>query len=321
MVQPVCVEYSHFGMDTGITYRVYGKQAETAVQAMQAEIQRLEHLLSRYLPHSDIDSINRQAGKEMVPVKDETCEVLSRALMLSQLSKGLFDVAIGPLVALWDYKHAASAPGKTRILETRSLVDYRDLMVRRDGNLVGLRKTGQSIDLGGIGKGYAGSCCIHLLQTYGIVSAFVDLGGNVSTLGSKPDGSPWKVGIRHPRHTDSLLGALDTSNTSVVTSGDYERYFEDAEGNRWHHILNPTTGYPAQSGLMSVTVVCRDSWLADALSTAVFVAGMEAGLELLSHFSGTEAVLVDDHLQVFITQGLTSSFRPGQGVDVSMVKG
>ena len=255
----------------------------------------------------------------MVKVQTETYEVLERAFDVSVLSQGLFDVTVGPLVDLWDYKHAVCAPKKEKIVHALSFVDYRDVVLNRKRCMVGLQKRGQSLDLGGIGKGYAADCCIRLLRTMGVSSAFLSIGGNVSTLGNKPDGSPYKVGIRHPRKADSLIGALSVTNASVVTSGDYERYFFDKEGKRWHHIINPVSGYPADSDLVSVSVVHENSMIADALSTAMFVAGRKAGLELLLQFPQAEAILVDEQLQVYVTPRLVSQFEMAQALVCTVV--
>jgi len=223
--------------------------------------------------------------------------------------EGLFDITIGPLVDLWDYKHAFEAPEEARIQQVLPLVNYCDLVLDPEDRTAKLRKSGQTIDLGGIGKGFASDRFIEILKESGIASAFTNIGGNVSTLGNKPDGSPWCVGIRHPRQDGCLLGAVGVTGKAVVTSGDYERYFIDREGKRPHHILNPTTGYPTKSGLISVTIIGDSAMTADALSTIVFVAGMESGLELLAAFPGTEAVLVDHRQRVYITKGLKNCYQ------------
>jgi FAD:protein FMN transferase len=136
----------------------------------------------------------------------------------------------------------------------------------------------------------------------------------VAALGTKPDGSPWRVGIRHPRQENCLIGAVSVADKAVVTSGDYQRYFVDSKGKRHHHILNPTTGYPSESGLVSVTIVADSATVADALSTILFVAGMKTGLELLRNFSGAEAIFVDRDLLVYVTQGLKDCFQTDEGI-------
>ena len=172
--------------------------------------------------------------------------------------------------------------------------------------------------MGGIGKGFASDRFMEIFQEYGVVSAFSNIGGNVSTLGSKPDGSPWRVGIRHPR-LNGLIGAVEVTGKAVVTSGDYERYFFGKDGRRFHHILNPITGYPAESGLLSATVVAKSAVTADALSTAVFIAGIGKGLALLEKYPMADAVLVDEKLRVYVTQGLRRNFQASNGTNVKYI--
>jgi thiamine biosynthesis lipoprotein len=167
---------------------------------------------------------------------------------------------------------------------------------------------GQSVDLGGIAKGYAGDEAIKIYKKHGIKSAYVNLGGNVVTLGTKPDGTPWRIGIQNPRAQNGYyLGTVEVTDKAIVTSGDYERYFE-ADQIRYHHILDPQTGYPADSGLMSATVVTDVSVDADALSTAVFTLGLEKGMAMVKSLKGVEAILVTKDKEIYITEGIKSSF-------------
>lgn len=319
MQQNTVIESGILCMNTKITYKVFSEKAALAVTEVKAELLRLENALSRFIPDSEVSKINQNSGKGYVNISSETFEILSCAIQLSQISQGLFDISVGPLIELWDYKHSFHVPEGKRIRHVLSLVDFRDLMLNPGEKAASLRRPGQSIDLGGIGKGYAGDCCIKILQKYGVVSAFINIGGNVSTLGNKPDGSSWSVGIRHPRYDGCLIGAVRVTGKAVVTSGDYERYFIDSEGKRWHHILDPTTGYPAESGLISVTVIADSAMTADALSTAIFVAGIDKGLGYLAQFSGVDVVLVDNYQRVFITQGLKESYQTVEGINATMI--
>mgnify|MGYP000848862070 CR=1 FL=1 len=312
-------EYTGFSMNTEVTWKIYNGYTQNMEESTKAELARLENMLSRFVPDSEITQINQSAGKESVAISDETFEILSAAVRLSVLSQGAFDITIGPLIDLWDYKHATQPPEGTKIRQTLDLVNFRDLLLDEDKCTAKLRKAGQSIDLGGIGKGYASDRCLELFARGVIESAFVNIGGNVSVLGSKPDGTAWRVGIRHPRQNGNLIGAVEASGESVVTSGDYERFFIDLEGRCWHHILNPISGYPADSGLISATVIAADALMADALSTAIFIAGMERGLGLLHQFPQTEAVLIDQKQQVFITQGLKDRYQSADRILVSAI--
>lgn len=313
-------DLEHFGMNTVMTHRAFGKHAGEALRAVQEESARLEGLLSRFMPGSDVGRVNRSAGIRCESVSDETYEVLSRAVAFSQCCKGLFDVTVGPLTDLWrGCRESREPPEDARIRQALPLVDYTGLSLDPHKKTAGLQRPGQSIDLGGIGKGYAGDKFLEVFRKYGVSSAFTNLGGNVAALGAKPDGSPWRVGIRHPRRENSLIGLVSVADKAVVTSGDYQRYFVDGGGKRRHHILSPETGYPAESELVSVTVIADSSMDADALSTMVFIAGREKGAGILGRFRGTEAVLVGRDLRVHVTAGLKDSFQAADGIDMEIL--
>lgn len=312
-------ESANFGMNTEIIHKVFGEYAQEALIASKAELARLEQSLSRFLSGSEVSRINESAGVKPVKISNENYEVLSNAIRFSEISDGLFDITIGPLIDLWDYKHASEVPKEARIQQVLPLVNYSNLLLDPHEKTAKLRKPGQIIDLGGIGKGFASDRFIEVLKEFGITSAFTNIGGNVSTLGNKPDGSSWCVGIRHPRHEGCLLGAVWVIDKAVVTSGDYERYFIDREGERHHHILNPFTGYPTKSGLISVTIIADSAMTADALSTIVFAAGIEKGRELLAAYPGTEAVLVDNCQRVYITRGLKNCYQSTEYMDTDVI--
>ncbi|WP_219620964.1 FAD:protein FMN transferase [Bacillus sp. V3-13] len=320
MDKAVVAHSMNVGMSTVMTHRAFGKHAEESLRAVRDEAVRLEELLSRFIPGSEISRINRSAGMKYERLSGETYEVLSRAIEFSRYCQGLFDVTIGPLVTLWNNgKDTFKPPEESRIRNILPLVDYSDLLLDPCEKAAGLQRLGQSIDLGGIGKGFAGDKFLEVFKKYGVSSAFTNIGGNVVALGTKPDGSPWRVGIQHPRQENSLMGLVSVADKAVVTSGDYQRYYIGSNGKRHHHILDPSTGYPAESGLVSVTIVADSSMAADALSTILFVAGMEKGLELLRRFSGAEAILVDIDLQVHVTAGLKECFQAGEGISVNIL--
>ena len=320
MNQGVGLRNNIFCMNTIISFLVYGKRADRAMKRMKNELYDLEKKLSRFIENSEVSRMNQSAGKAFVAISPETYEILSKAILMSEISEGRFDITVSPMIDLWDYQHFVNIPEERKIRSTLAMVDYRDIILKPKEKKAALRKEGQSIDLGGIGKGYASDQCVRTLQKNGISSAFINIGGNVSTLGNKPDSSPWNVGIRHPRKENSLLGVVKVTNKAVVTSGDYERYFIDAEGNRRHHILNPTTGYPVDAGLISVTVIYDNAIIGDALSTAIFASGAEKGMKYLAHFPGAEAILVDNLQQVYVTQGIQESFKATEGVEVSVIR-
>lgn len=309
-----------FGMGTVITNKVFGRQKDEALQAADKETVRLERMLSRFIPESEISRINSSAGIRYEKVSNETFEILSRAVEFSKCSQSRFDVTIGPLVTLWSVlKGTSEPPHKSEIRQVLPLVNYNDLALDHSQKEVGLKKEGQSIDLGGIGKGYAADKITEVFKRYVISSAFTNFGGNVAAIGAKPDGSPWRIGIQHPRKEDSLIGVVSVVDKSVVTSGDYQRCFIGSNGKRYHHILDPATGYPSETGLISATIISESSMAADALSTILFTAGMEKGIQILKAFPGTEAILIDSNLLIYITQGLKDCFQITEGIRISIL--
>jgi thiamine biosynthesis lipoprotein len=303
-------------MGTLMAHKIYGLYAGDCLDAIQYEIEHLEAIFSRFFATSEISRINQSAGIKPVEVSNDTFALIKNAIDLSTRCNGLYDITISPLVQLWGIGKAVNRiPDKSSILRVLALVDDRDILLNEDLQTIFLRKTGQAIDLGGIAKGYAAEKVFQLYQVYGIQSAYANLGGNVIAIGSKLDGSPWRVGIQHPRNEESLIGSISIKNQAVVTSGDYQRYMIAADGRRYHHILDPRTGYPAASGLISVSIVSGDAILADVLSTAILIAGLERGLEILTEFPDTEAVLVNQDLDVFVTHGLKNFIQTDQHLD------
>lgn len=316
-----CAEARHTGMGTVMAHRAFGRRAGEALRAVRAEAERLEGLLSRFIPGSDVGRVNRSAGTRSERVGEDTYAVLARAAELCERRPCLFDVTIGPLADLWrGRRESGEPPGEADIREALSPVDCACLELDPCKKSAWLKKPGQTLDLGGIGKGYAADRFLGVFREHGVASAFTNLGGNVAALGAKPDGSPWRVGIRHPRKEGELIGAVSVKDRSVVTSGDYQRYFIGSDGRRYHHILDPRTGYPAESVLLSATVVAQSSMDADALSTMLFVAGREGGLALLEEHPGADAILVDGNLRVMITAGLKDCFQAADDIDVEILR-
>lgn len=304
-------EAEGFAMGTVISQKVYGAKGQAAIDETMEKIEGLEALLTFNAPGGDINKLNENAGKSKVELNPETVKIIKKAQQVSELSNGAFDITIGPVVKSWgigtDEEHIPEAEELKKLL---SLVSYKDLYIGESSS--GLKKAGQLVDLGGIAKGYAGDVARDIYRKNGIQSAFINLGGNVVTLGNKPDGSQWRVGIRNPRPTGpqggEILGTVSVTGKAVVTAGDDQRYFEKG-GQRYHHILNPHTGYPAQSDLMSVTLITDSSLDADALDTAVFILGLEKGKELIQQYGGVEAVFITTDKKIYITEGLKGNFN------------
>jgi len=242
-----------------------------------------EALLSITLEGSDVWRINH-AGGAPVEVSPQTIELIRTGLEFGEISGGLFDVTIGRLSRLWDFSGNPSVPGANELEAARSTVDYRQIVVNTDTVRMGDPEAW--IDLGGIAKGYIAGCIAGFLIGRGVTGAVVDLGGDVAIVGGKPDGSPWKVGVRRPfGERSELLGAIETGEASIVTSGVYERGFEE-NGVRYHHILDPNTGMPVDSDVVSVTVVAENAMLGDVMSTIIMLVGSENALDTLGQTPG-----------------------------------
>lgn len=278
-------------------------------QAVVNELVELDRLFNRFSPESDISRINAQAGQP-VPVSDKTMALLSEAQDLAVRTGGYFDPTIGPLADLWQIGPPSSKDGRENwqppspgeVDQARELVDYRGLQLDPARGLAKLDKPGMKLDVGGVAKGYAVDVIAELLQSWEIENALIDFGGDFYALGRHPEGRPWKLGIRHPRDPSRVIAVVEVQDQAVTTSGDYQRY-RLYEGQRFSHLLNPFTGYPAQE-LSSVTILAPTGVLADGLATAVFALGPEKGLALVESWPGVEAVLFDRDLKIQVSSGL-----------------
>ncbi|MDF2986792.1 MAG: rane-associated lipoprotein involved in thiamine biosynthesis [Eubacterium sp.] len=294
-------------MGTVITERVYGDNAEAVTEKILNRMHEIEDNLSINIRTSSISQMN--SGSKGSIYSEEVIKILETAKRYSALSNGAFDVTIGPLVKEWGvFTEHPRVPAKQRIDELLGLVDYKSIDINKKENTAKLTKAGQLVDLGGIAKGYAADEAVNVCIQNDVKSAYINLGGNVSVLGSKPDGSPWKIGLQNPRGLEGeYIGILNIANKTVVTSGDYERYFVK-DGIRYHHIIDPKTGYPSKSDLISSTIVTDKSIEADALSTATFVLGLEKSKRLISGLQGVEAVFVTKDKKVYVTDNLKKYF-------------
>lgn len=292
-------------MDTVMQLTAYGPKRETALQSAQQEIQRLDDLLSTGKADSEVSLLNSQGELEL---SQDTAFLLGRALELCQDTGGLFDVTIYPLVKLWGfYDKNYHVPTDEELKGAMALVGSDRLTFDETTRRASLG-SGQSIDLGGIGKGYTSQKVVQLLKDAGVKSAMVSLGGNVQCLGAKPDGSSWNIGIRDPKG-DGLYCAVSIVDKAVITSGGYERYFV-MDGKTYLHILDPRTGVPAESGLSSVSIITSDGTLADGLSTALYIMGLDEASDYWRARKGTfDAILIADDGKLYATEGLKGSIR------------
>ena len=288
-----------FYLDTVITLTAYVDDATVLNDAL-AECGRYERLLSRTVEGSDVWRINH-AGGQPLEVSNETLEILDVARQVSERSGGMFDVTIAPVSTMWDFTSGtALVPDADAIAKAATLVDYTK--VKTDGGLVILPE-GMMIDLGGIAKGYIADAVKGYLAERGVESAVLSFGGNIVTIGLKPDGSPWKVGIQDiDKPTGEYMLVSLNYGGSTVTSGIYERGFESG-GVYYHHILDPNTGWPVQNELASVTIFSDSSMWGDALATAAFSLGTEAGTRLIEGIDGVEAVFIARDRSVSATSG------------------
>ena len=291
-------------MDTVMEFAVYGEHAEAGLEQVTGLVTELEKLLSVTDPESAVYALN--ASGTAAPDSEHFGALMELALTLGERTGGALDVTVYPVVKAWGFTgESYGVPGQEELEKLLAAVDWS--AVQWDGETVVLPE-GAQVDFGSLAKGYAGKMAAEQLRELGVTSALLNLGGNVQTVGSKPDGRAWRIAIKDPLNTEEQLGILELRDQAAVTSGGYERWFEQ-DGEIYWHIIDPADGYPADSGLVSVTVVGEDGALCDGLSTALFILGKEGALEYWRTWGGFEAVLVSADGTVTITAGLDKSFE------------
>lgn len=300
-----------FALDTIIELKLYqypNKERETLMQDTFDRMKQLENTLSMHVEGSDIDLINKSAGEKPVQVSDLTYRVLQDSLFFSEKTGGLFDITTGPLIDLWAINPPdGHYPSQQELEETLPLIDYHKLDFLGD-NQVMLQDKGMVINLGAIAKGTIADEMKAFLLSHGVTSALINLGGNVLAVGSKPDGSSFVIGIQDPEsQRGEYLLSIQIDDESVVSSGDYERYFV-YEGKVYHHILNPKTGFPADTNIKQVTIVTKNSQKADGLSTSVLLLGVQKGIQLVESLEGVEAILITKDHYIYFTEGLRGRY-------------
>ena len=272
-------------------------------------MRNLEKKLNFYDENSEISLINRNSGIRFVKISEDTFNVIKNAKFCSELTNGAFDATIAPLVKKWSIN--SSSPKVLSIEEVntvKSLVDYKDILLCEDSKSVMLARKDQEIDLGGIAKGYIADKIIELYKENGIKSGIINLGGNVKVLGKKSDDLMWNIGIIKPeKHANENIAVVSVEDMSVVTSGAYERAFS-YNGKMYHHIINPITGYPAETDLKSITVICKDSVHADALSTPLFIMWKYKAYEFMKS-KQISGIMVTDDDKIIITKDLLKNFK------------
>lgn len=286
-----------FAMDTVMDLTIYG-DAELLSQAEQ-RIMQLEGSLSVTDENSEIYQLNQTGTMDL---SEDSAQLLEQGLALCRMTNGALDLSIYPVLRTWGFTTGEyQVPTENEIAALLEHVDYENISFDSASGTVTLEE-GMQIDLGSIAKGYTGDCLAQLLEEGGVTSGLLNLGGNVQTIGAKPDGSPWRVAIQDPETAENLA-VLEVVDKAVITSGGYERFFEE-NGQTYWHIIDPATGHPARSGVISATIIGDRGLLCDGLSTALFVMGVDAAAELWRERGGFEAVLVTDDGRIYITEGL-----------------
>lgn len=298
---PEPVQGTFFAMDTVMDFTIYGESG--LIDQSESLITSLESLVSVTDADSELYAIN-QTGSGMLT--EEASSLMEQALEICRRTDGALDLSIYPIVRAWGFTTGSyQVPDEAEIQALLPLVDYRKIQYDAATGTVTLPE-GMEIDLGSVAKGYAGQLAAQMLREHGVQSALLNLGGNVQTVGTKPDGSPWQIGIKDPQGEDAMM-VLSVEDQAVVTSGGYERYFEQ-DGQTYWHIMDPSTGHPADSGLISVTIVGDEGVVCDGLSTALFVMGLEKAADLWAQSGDFEAVFVTASGEVYITEGLRDRF-------------
>ena len=285
------------------------KSTDEINQLITTRVEVLENLLTSHNIDSEISKINANAGISPVTVSDDTFIVVKEGLKFSRLSGGGFDITVGPLVDLWGIgSENARVPEPNEITNALDLVGYQDVILDESKRTVYLSKPHMGIDVGAIAKGYVTDEINDILSDYDIKSAIINLGGNIYARGDK-NGNPFSIGIQNPysEHGD-YLGIYRDTDFSMVTSGTYERYFEQ-DGKKYHHILSTTDGYPVENEIAAVTIISKNSIMADALSTSVFALGIEKGFELIDSLPDSDAIVITKDKKIILSKSMADSFE------------
>lgn len=298
-----------FPMDTilDIVVQTEDEQlANKAIKAAKEEINRLETKLSATIETSEVSLINQNAGIEPVKVSKETFELIQKGLRYAEITKGKFDITIAPLLNLYDWREGmltGTKPEEEKVKAAKELVNYRDVILDEDNMTAYLSRPGMEIDLGGIAKGYIIDRAVDILKEFGLEFGYVNGGGDIRFLGSKYDGTPWRIGVDNPRG-EGNIAVIPVSANSVVTSGDYQRFYMTQEGERIHHIIDPHTG-TSGAFAQSVTVIAENATIADILSTAFFMFPAQESIKM-AYSLGVEVLIVTSDGEILMTQEMNN---------------
>lgn len=274
------------------------------IDAGVAEIQRIERLLTTYNEDSDTCRINAEAGIAPVVVDPETFYLIGRSLRISQITQGAFDITYGSVdKSLWNFDTTMrQLPDEDTARKMVRLINYKNVLLDTSHMTVYLKERGMRIGFGGIGKGYAAEKAKSVMQSLGVTSGVVNASGDLAAWGYQPDGEPWTIGIVNPNAAGQIFSWLNVTNMALATSGNYEKYII-IDGKKYSHTIHPRTGLPV-AGIKSVTIICPNAEIADAMATPVMIMGVHAGLDMINQINNIEAILIDDEDKVYTSQNL-----------------
>lgn len=297
-------------MGTPISIMLYDKGNQKVLDEVFKKIMEIEDSVSINKENTEISKLNKNAGIDKVKLNNISYDILKKGIEYSRLSNGSYDITIGPLVKLWSIGlENARVPSKEEINNTINYIDYNNVKIDDYTKEAFLTQKGMEIDLGSIAKGYAADEVVKILKKEGINKAIIDLGGNIYTLGSKNSDNNWKVGIQDPfRDRGEVIGAIEVSDKTVVTTGVYERFIEE-DGVRYHHILNPKTGYPYETDIVGVSIITDNSIDADALSTLTFTKGLKEGLKFVEDLENVDAIFITNDKKIYMTKNIKENFE------------
>lgn len=299
-------EATTFAMDTIMTFVILDEDGEELLIDAEQEIRRLEKLLSVTMEESELARLNQAAGQKAVSISADTKALLTLGKAYYESTNGAFDIALSPVTKAWGFtEEEHHVPTQAELDALLPLTDPADILL--EGDTAYLQQEGMAVDLGGIAKGYASDCVAQLLREKGVERAILSLGGNVYGIGTKPGGEKWEVALANPLDANDYCGLISIADQAVVTSGGYQRYFEE-NGKTYHHIIDPQTGYPAENELLSVTILCENGAKADVLSTALFVMGLEDALAYWQEQEDFEAIFITRDGEVIATEGADACF-------------
>lgn len=267
------------------------------------EVKRIENLISDWIPTTQISEINKNAGIQPVKVDEEVFDLVERAIKISKLTNGAFDISYASMDKIWKFDGSMKEmPTPEAIKKSVERIGYQNIILDKENKTIFLKLSGMKLGLGGIGQGYIADKVKELLQSKGCSSGLVNVSGDINTWGKQPNGELWTVGIVNPMNKNKVFATFPLDNSAVETSGSYEK-FVSFNGIRYSHIIDPRTGYPA-TGIVSVSVFAKQTEIADALATGIFVLGVEVGLDLVNQLKGIECIIVDDKGKIHASKGI-----------------